>query len=71
MSDKKILIACEESQVICTAFRDVSCGTSRYKGNKDKIGFPRAGGAAKIRSRTFLGIALAMATQWGDFLNEQ
>ena len=43
----------------------VSCGTSRNKGNKDKCGMSRAGGAQKVRSKTFHGIALAMAEQWG------
>ncbi len=43
----------------------ISCGTSRNKGNKDKSGFSRAGGATKIRSKTFPGIAKAMAGQWG------
>jgi hypothetical protein len=43
----------------------VSCGTSRNKGNKEKAGVSRAGGAAKIRSKTFEGIAVAMAEQWG------
>lgn len=42
----------------------VSCGTSKNKGNKDKSGFSRAGGASKIRSKTFPGIARAMAEQW-------
>ena len=43
----------------------VSCGTSRNKGNKEKAGHSRAGGAAKVRSKTFPGIAKAMAEQWG------
>ena len=43
----------------------VSCGTSRHKGNRNKAGASRAGGAAKVRSKTFLGIAAAMAEQWG------
>lgn len=43
----------------------VSCGTSRNKGNKDKAGYSRAGGAQIVRSRTFWGIARAMAEQWG------
>lgn len=43
----------------------VSCGTSRNKGNADKAGASRAGGAAKMRSKTFPGIAKAMAEQWG------
>ena len=42
----------------------VSCGTSANKGNKDKAGVSRAGGAAKVRSKTFPGIAKAMAQQW-------
>jgi hypothetical protein len=37
----KVLIACEESQTVCKAFR------------------------AKVRSKTFPGIAKAMAEQWG------
>ena len=44
----------------------VSCGTSRNKGNSDKAGFSRSGGAAIIRSKTFPGIAKAMAEQWGN-----
>lgn len=43
----------------------VSCGTSRNKGNKDKAGCSRAGGAQIARSKTFIGIAKAMAEQWG------
>ena len=43
----------------------VSCGTSRNKGNPDKAGASRRGGAQKVRSKTFPGIAQAMAEQWG------
>lgn len=43
----------------------VSCGTSRNKGNPEKSGFSRKGGASKARSKTFPGIAQAMADQWG------
>lgn len=43
----------------------VSCGTSANKGNPDKAGFSRAGGAAIVRSKTFWGVARAMAAQWG------
>ena len=43
----------------------VSCGTSRNKGNPDKSGVSRKGGAQKVRSKTFWGIARAMAEQWG------
>lgn len=42
----------------------VSCGTSRNKGNREKSGASRAGGAQKMRSKTFPGIARAMAEQW-------
>lgn len=42
----------------------VSCKTSRNKGNKSKAGASRKGGAAKARSKTFEGIAKAMADQW-------
>lgn len=38
----RILVACEESQTVCKAFR------------------------AKERSKTFPGIAAAMAEQWGE-----
>lgn len=44
----------------------VSCGTSKNKGNKEKAGVSRAGGASKIRSKSFQGIAQAMANQWGS-----
>ena len=43
----------------------VSCGTSRNKGRPDKAGASRKGGAQKARSKTFPGIAHAMAEQWG------
>lgn len=42
----------------------VSCGTSRNKGNPEKSGVSRKGGAAKVRSKSFHGIATAMADQW-------
>lgn len=43
----------------------VSCGTSRNKGNAEKAGVSRSGGAQRVRSHTFPGIAKAMAEQWG------
>lgn len=49
----------------------VSCGTSKNKGNKDKSGVSRSGGAAKVRSKTFPGIAQAMAQQWSAYLTGQ
>lgn len=51
---------------ILTEYRPyVSCGTSHNKGNPDKAGYSRAGGDKLIRSKTFEGIARAMAEQWG------
>lgn len=49
----------------------VSCGTSKNKGNKDKSGVSRSGGASKVRSKTFQGIAQAMAQQWSAYLTGQ
>lgn len=48
----------------------VSCGTSANKGNPEKSGMSRRGGSAKVRSRTFPGIAAAIAEQWGAYLEE-
>lgn len=56
------------SNLLCKYKPYISCGTSANKGNKDKSGVSRAGGAAKVRSKTFPGIAQAMAQQWGDYL---
>lgn len=47
----------------------VSCRTSHNRGNKEKAGVSRAGGSAKIRSKTFPGIARAMARQWAGEAN--
>lgn len=46
----------------------VSSGTSANKGNPDKAGVSRSGGASRVRSRTFPGIGKAMATQWSEYL---
>lgn len=43
----------------------VSCNTNANKGNPDKAGVSRAGGAARARSKFSPGIAKAMAEQWG------
>lgn len=51
----KILIACEESQTVCKAFRER--GHEAWKLPKEE--------RAKLRSKTFPGIAEAMAEQWG------
>ena len=55
----------EPTEVLTEYKPFVSCGTSRNKGNKDKAGYSRAGGAQIARSKTFWGIARAMAEQWG------
>lgn len=46
----------------------IASGTSKNKGNPDKSGVSRSGGSSKVRSKTFKGIAKAMADQWGDYL---
>lgn len=48
----------------------VSCGTSHNKGNPDKAGASRSGGAAKARSKTFTGIAKAIAEQYSKYILE-
>lgn len=48
----------------------ISCGTSHNKGNPEKSGVSRKGGASKVRSKTFPGIAMAMAEQWGVVADE-
>lgn len=42
--------------------------TSKNKGNPDKHGVSGSGDNSKVRSKTFEGIAAAMAQQWGDYL---
>lgn len=58
----KVLVACEESQRVCTAFREkgheaYSCDVVDCSG-----GHPET---ARLRSQTPLGVAVAMAEQWG------
>ena len=55
----------QPTKILNAYYPYVSCGTSRNKGNPDKAGVSRKGGASKVRSKTFEGIALAMAEQWG------
>lgn len=43
----------------------IPCGTSKNKGNPNKAGYTRKGGSSITRSKTFPGIARAMAEQWG------
>jgi hypothetical protein len=51
----RVLIACEESQTVCIAFREK--GHDAFKLSKEE--------RAKVRSKTFPGIAKAMADNWG------
>ena len=55
----------EPTNVLTEFVPYVSCGTSSNKGKREKAGVSRKGGASKVRSRTFPGIAAAMAEQWG------
>lgn len=50
----KILVACEESQAVC---KDAHGNYRKFQGRKERD--------PKIRSKTFPGIAEAMADQWG------
>ena len=59
----KILVACEESQEVCKAFRKMGHYALDENGKILSWSDPRT---AKIRSKTFPGIAKAMAEQWGD-----
>ena len=70
----KILVACEESQTVCKAFRargheaysaDIQEPTGGHpEWHMETIKLP-AKERAKARSKTFPGIAAAMAEQWG------
>ena len=58
----KVLIACEESQEVCQAFREkgheaYSCDIIECSGGQ--------AARAKARSKTFPAIAKAMADTWG------
>lgn len=60
-----------KSTKILTEYKPyVSCGTSKNKGNKYKSGVSRSGGTSKVRSKTFQGIAKAMAKQWSEVLKD-
>lgn len=60
----RVLVACEESQTVCKAFRE--------RGHKDENGKAISWDSAetkRIRSKTYDGIAQAMAEQWGNCMN--
>lgn len=66
----KVLVACEESQTVCKAFRERGHEAYVNGGCKDAHGKYRKFQGRKerdpkIRSKTFSGIAAAMAEQWG------
>lgn len=68
----KVLIACEESQTVCKAFRALgheaySCDVQEPSGAR-KVSSKytlTSNRNSKIRAKTFHGIAAAMAAQWG------
>lgn len=73
-----VLVACEESQEVCKAFRArghraFSCDIQECSGGHPEWHIDENGKilswndprTAKIRSKTFPGIAKAMAEQWG------
>lgn len=70
----KILLACEESQACCIAFRALGhiayscdlrpCSGGHPEWHMNTISLP-ADERARARSKTFPGIASAMADQWG------
>lgn len=74
----KILIACEESQEVCRAFRELGfeayscdlqeCSGGKKRGQSYSIGVSNN---AKESSKTFSGVAKAMAEQWGTFIRSR
>lgn len=67
----KVLIACEESQTVCMAFRVEPLGlwvgsSSSRRDAKKKHKYQLSSiRDSKRRAKTFPGIAAAMAEQWG------
>lgn len=55
----------EPTEIVADYKPYVSGFSSRHKGMPEKAGASRSGGAQKVRSKTFHGIARAMAEQWG------
>lgn len=49
----------------------ITSGSYTKEHNKKFKGVSRKGGSAKIRSKTFPGIANAMAEQWGNFIMQK
>ena len=61
MKQLKVLIACEESQRVCIEFRKL--GHEAYSADIQE--------PSESRSKTFQGIAQAMAQQWSAYLTGQ
>ena len=57
----KVLVACEESQRVCVEFRKL--GHEAYSWNSKEC--------ARLRSQTPIGVAKAMAEQWGKCFNRK
>ena len=70
----KVLIACEESQAVCKAFRErgheayscdiLPCSGGHPEWHFNSLHLP-SDERSKARSKTFKNIAKAMAEQWG------
>ena len=79
----RVLVACEESQVVTEEFRKLGHGETKATclwlkglsklsptdiviGREQRIWkLPPSEDRGKLRSKTFLGVAKAMALQWG------
>ena len=64
----RVLVACEESQAVTKAFIKLGKVVSSWYAEKLKQGKGNLKEVSRIRSKTFDGIAYAMATQWGNFI---
>lgn len=66
----KVLVACEESQRVCITFRErgheaYSCDLKSCTGGFPDASWNKKHRGATLRSKTFPGIAQAIANQWG------
>ena len=59
----QVLIACEASQVLCSAFRQRGARVLNHVSYHE-----HCAGSSRRRSHSFTGIADAMAEQWGGLL---
>ena len=71
----RVLVACEESQEVCIAFRNrgheaYSCDIIDCSGGHPEWHIKQDVLPLLNRAKTFRGIAEAMAEQWGDVSSE-